>query len=134
VATSHPGARLSLKAHSAGVPTRTEVATQADPFIKKRLLRLASNFDAMTTQPRMTVLSNLPETCANSFAENDRGQRSEVHHHLVMLQSVPALYRAQVPYHTVATAGLKYGKRNLRFGSILLQKSKIEQPEKSRES
>jgi len=50
-----------------------EVATQADPFIKKRLLRLASNYDAMTTRPRMTVLSNLPDACANSFAENDRG-------------------------------------------------------------
>jgi hypothetical protein len=50
-----------------------EVATQADPFIKKRLLRLASNYDAMTTRPRVTVLSNLPDACANSFAENDRG-------------------------------------------------------------
>ena len=50
-----------------------EVATQADPFIKKRLLRLANNYDAMTTRPRMTVLSNLPDACANSFAENDRG-------------------------------------------------------------
>lgn len=48
-----------------------EVATQADPFIKKRLLRLANNYDAMTTRPRMTVL---PDACANSFAENDRGR------------------------------------------------------------
>ena len=50
-----------------------EVATQADPFIKKRLLRLANNYDAMTMRPRMTVLSNLPDARANSFAENDRG-------------------------------------------------------------
>ena len=50
-----------------------EVATWADPFIKKRLLRLASNYDAMTTRPRVTVLSNLPEASADNFTENDRG-------------------------------------------------------------
>ena len=27
-----------------------ELAKEADPFIKKRLLRLASNYDAMTTR------------------------------------------------------------------------------------
>ena len=50
-----------------------QLANEADPFIKKRLLRLASNYDAMTTRPRVAVLSNLPDACANSFAENDRG-------------------------------------------------------------
>ena len=52
-----------------------EVAAGADPFIKKRLLRLASNYDAMTTRPRVTVLSNLRDASADSFAENDRGHQ-----------------------------------------------------------
>jgi hypothetical protein len=49
-----------------------ELATWADPFIKKRLLRLASNYDAMTTRPRGTVLSNLPEASADNFTESER--------------------------------------------------------------
>jgi hypothetical protein len=49
-----------------------QLANEADPFIKKRLLRLASNYDAMTTRPRVTVLSNLRDA-SDSFAENDRG-------------------------------------------------------------
>jgi hypothetical protein len=49
-----------------------EVATWADPFIKKRLMRLASNYDAMTTRPRVTVLSNLPHASVDNFTENDR--------------------------------------------------------------
>ena len=36
-----------------------EVATQADPFIKKRLLRLAGNYDAMITRTRPAVLSTV---------------------------------------------------------------------------
>ena len=32
-----------------------ELATHADPFIKNRLLRLASNYDAMTTRPKATA-------------------------------------------------------------------------------
>jgi hypothetical protein len=47
-----------------------EVATQADPFIKKRLLRLAGNYDAMITRTRPAVSSNLPEPSADRFAEN----------------------------------------------------------------
>jgi hypothetical protein len=52
-----------------------ELATWADPFIKKRLLRLASNYDAMTMRPKPTVLSksNLPDASADSSAENHRG-------------------------------------------------------------
>ena len=48
-----------------------EVATQADPFIKKRLLRLAGNYDAMITRTRPTVSSSLPEVTADKFAENN---------------------------------------------------------------
>jgi hypothetical protein len=58
-----------------------EIATWADPFIKKRLMRLASNCDAMATRPRVTVLLNLPEA-----SENDRAVTSEIHYHLVMLR------------------------------------------------
>jgi hypothetical protein len=49
------------------------VATWADPFIKKRLLHLASNYDAMTTRPKITVSSNLLDASADSFGENDGG-------------------------------------------------------------
>ena len=38
-----------------------EVATQADRLIKKRLLRLADNYDAMITRTRPAVSSNLAE-------------------------------------------------------------------------
>ena len=48
-----------------------EVATQADPFIRKRLLRLAGNYDAMITRTRPAVSSNLPEVSADKFAENN---------------------------------------------------------------
>jgi hypothetical protein len=43
-----------------------EVATQADPFIKKRLLRLARNYDAMITRTRPAVSSNLAELSAEN--------------------------------------------------------------------
>jgi hypothetical protein len=48
-----------------------EVATQADPFIKKRLLRLAGNYDAMITRTKPAVSSNLPESSADKSAENN---------------------------------------------------------------
>jgi hypothetical protein len=48
-----------------------EVATQADPFIRKRLLRLAGNYDAMITRTKPAVSSNLPEVSADKFAENN---------------------------------------------------------------
>ena len=50
-----------------------ELANQADPFIKKRLLRLASNYDAMTTPPPMTGPSNPP--VAAVFREGDKGRK-----------------------------------------------------------
>jgi hypothetical protein len=43
-----------------------EVATQADPLIKKRLLRLADNYDAMITRTRPAVSSNLAELSAEN--------------------------------------------------------------------
>ena len=49
-----------------------ELATHADPFIKNRLLRLASNYDAMTTRSN-TALSNPTEASVGSFVDNDRG-------------------------------------------------------------
>jgi hypothetical protein len=48
-----------------------EIATQADPFIRKRLLRLAGNYDAMITRIRPAVSSNLPEISADTFADNN---------------------------------------------------------------
>jgi hypothetical protein len=48
-----------------------EVATQADPFIRKRLLRLAGDYDAMITRTKPAVSSNLPEVSADKFAENN---------------------------------------------------------------
>jgi hypothetical protein len=47
-----------------------EVATRTDPFIKKRLLRLARNYDAMITRTRPAVSSNHPELSADKLAEN----------------------------------------------------------------
>jgi hypothetical protein len=52
-----------------------ELATHADPFIKNRLLRLASNYDAMTTRPKATALSNPTDASAGSFAESDTGHQ-----------------------------------------------------------
>jgi hypothetical protein len=43
-----------------------EVATQADPFIKKRLLRLAENYDAMIKRNRKRVSSDLSEVPADN--------------------------------------------------------------------
>jgi hypothetical protein len=45
-----------------------EVAAQADPFIKRRLLRFAGNYDAMIARP--AVSPNLPDVSADKFAEN----------------------------------------------------------------
>jgi hypothetical protein len=45
-----------------------QLAREADPFIKKRLLRLASNYDAMTT-----AWSNRADSPADSLAETGRG-------------------------------------------------------------
>jgi hypothetical protein len=53
-----------------------EVATQADPFIKRRLLRLAGNYDAMVTRTRPAVSPNLPEVFADEFKENNGRQKS----------------------------------------------------------
>jgi hypothetical protein len=50
-----------------------ELATHADPFIKNRLLQLASNYDAMTTRPKATALSNPSDASPDNFAEADRG-------------------------------------------------------------
>jgi hypothetical protein len=52
-----------------------EVATQADPFIKERLLRLAGNYDAMVKRTRPAVSSDLPELSAAKFTENTERQR-----------------------------------------------------------
>jgi hypothetical protein len=50
-----------------------ELAKEADPVIKKRLLRLASNYDAMTTPyARGTAPSNLTDSPADSLAESRR--------------------------------------------------------------
>jgi hypothetical protein len=47
-----------------------QLAKEADPFIKKRLLRLASNYDAMTTS-----WPNRTDSPADSLAETGRGPR-----------------------------------------------------------
>jgi hypothetical protein len=53
-----------------------EIAKEADPFIRKRLLRLASNYDAMTTPYASgTVPSNLTDNPADSSAESGRDHR-----------------------------------------------------------
>ena len=48
-----------------------ELATQADPFIKQRLLRLAGNYDALITPTRPAVLVNVPDISADQFAANN---------------------------------------------------------------
>jgi hypothetical protein len=48
-----------------------ELATQADPFIKQRLLRLAGNYDAMITRTKPAVLSNVPDISADQRADNN---------------------------------------------------------------
>jgi hypothetical protein len=50
-----------------------ELANEADPFIKKRLLRLARNYDAMT-MPLGTGPSNPPVASEDRSIENDDGQ------------------------------------------------------------
>jgi hypothetical protein len=52
-----------------------EVATQADPFIKKRLLRLAGNYDAMVTRTRPAASPNLPKVFADKFKEINGRER-----------------------------------------------------------
>jgi hypothetical protein len=50
-----------------------QLANEADPFIKKRLLRLASNYDAMTTPlARGPAPSNLTDGPADNLAETRR--------------------------------------------------------------
>ena len=48
-----------------------ELATQADPFIKQRLLRLAGNYDAMITRTKPAALLNVPDTSADERADNN---------------------------------------------------------------
>ena len=51
-----------------------QLADEADPFIKKRLLRLASNYDAMTPPlAREPAPSSLAEDPAEDLAETGRG-------------------------------------------------------------
>ncbi|MBR1233508.1 hypothetical protein [Bradyrhizobium sp. AUGA SZCCT0182] len=51
-----------------------QLANEADPFIKKRLLRLASNYDAMTTPfARGPAPSNVTEGPEDNLAETGRG-------------------------------------------------------------
>jgi hypothetical protein len=49
-----------------------ELAKEADPFIRKRLLRLASNYDAMTTPRARTVPSALPDSAADTSAPSGK--------------------------------------------------------------
>jgi hypothetical protein len=49
-----------------------ELAKDADPFIRQRLLRLASNYDAMTTPRARTVPSALADSAADTSARNGR--------------------------------------------------------------
>jgi hypothetical protein len=56
-----------------------EVATQADPFIKKRLLRLASNYDALIKRNRPGVSSDFPEVPADKFTGNTGRKRGKLH-------------------------------------------------------
>ena len=48
-----------------------ELATQADPFIKRRLLRLAGNYDAMITRTKPAALLNVPDVSADQRADNN---------------------------------------------------------------
>ncbi|MBR1268548.1 hypothetical protein JQ629_13595 [Bradyrhizobium sp. AUGA SZCCT0222] len=51
-----------------------QLANEADPFIKKRLLRLASNYDAMTTPVKGgPAPSNVTEGPEDNLAETGRG-------------------------------------------------------------
>lgn len=52
-----------------------ELAKEADPFIKKRLLHLASNYEAMTTPRARTVPSNRPNDSADTSTGTGRGRR-----------------------------------------------------------
>jgi hypothetical protein len=52
-----------------------ELAKEADPFIKKRLLHLASNYEAMTTPRARTVPSNQPNDSADTSTGTARGRR-----------------------------------------------------------
>ena len=54
-----------------------ELATQADPFIKQRLLRLAGNYDAMVTRARPPILLNVPDISADQFADNNGRKDSD---------------------------------------------------------
>jgi hypothetical protein len=49
-----------------------ELAKDADPFIRQRLLRLASNYEAMTTPRARTVPSALADSAADTSARNGR--------------------------------------------------------------
>ena len=49
-----------------------ELAKEADPFIKQRLLRLASNYDAMTTPRAKTVPSTLVDSPADTSAPSGK--------------------------------------------------------------
>ena len=53
-----------------------ELAKEADPFIRKRLLRLASTYDAMTTPRARTVPSTQADSAADTSARSgrDRGE------------------------------------------------------------
>jgi hypothetical protein len=61
-----------------------EVATQADPFIKKRLLRLAGNYDAMITRTRSAVSSNLPKYLLISSQKITDVRRAKTAHRMVV--------------------------------------------------
>ena len=52
-----------------------ELANEADPFIKKRLLRLALNYDAMTMPLGRTGPSNPPVASEERSAENNEGNQ-----------------------------------------------------------
>jgi hypothetical protein len=49
-----------------------ELAKEADPFIRKRLLRLASNYDAMTTPRARTVPSTPADGSADTSARSGK--------------------------------------------------------------
>ena len=49
-----------------------ELAKEADPFIRKRLLHLASNYDAMTTPRARTVPSTPADSATDISARSGR--------------------------------------------------------------
>jgi hypothetical protein len=53
-----------------------ELAKEADPFIRKRLLRLASNYEAMTTSRARTAPSGPADSAADTSARSgtDHGE------------------------------------------------------------